>query len=192
MGERASEGDFEGLLGMLKAMAHESRLRLLGILASRQCSVEELATMLGLKTPTISHHLARLREAGLVCMQRDGNTHLFRLDDVALAKLRKSFRSPGEIAGLVDESSLGDWDREVLKAFVSGQKLRDIPTSGKKRQVILRWLASKLEAGRRYSEQRLDEILLRHHWDSTTLRRELVASKIVKRTREGVYSLADP
>ena len=148
------ESQFEGLLGMLKAMAHESRLRLLGILASRQCSVEELATMLRLKTPTISHHLACLREAGLVSMQQEGNTHLYRLDDVALAKLRKSFRSSGEVAGIVDESTLGNWDRTVLRAFVNGQKLRAIPASRNKRQVILRWLADKLEFRRRYPERR--------------------------------------
>jgi hypothetical protein len=124
-------------------------------------------------------------------MQRDGNTHLYRLDDVGLARLRKSFRSPGEIAGIIDESELGNWDREVLKAFVNGQKLRDIPASRKKRQVILRWLADKLEAGRRYPEARLNEILLRHHADSATLRHELVASKLLRRTRDGVYVRAN-
>ena len=187
MAQRANASDFDALLGMLKAMAHESRLRLLGILASRQCSVEELATMLRLKTPTVSHHLAMLRGAGLVCLQKEGNTHLYRLDDVGLAQLRKSFRSAGEVAGIVDESKLGDWDRKVLEAFVRGQKLREIPASRKKRQVILRWLADKLEPGRRYPERRLDAILQRHHADSATLRREMIASKLLKRTRDGVY-----
>ena len=143
--------------------------------------------MLGLRTPTISHHLARLREAGLVSLQRDGNTHLYRLDDVALAKLRKSFRSSGEVAGIVDESSLGDWDRTVLRAFVAGQKLKQLPTSRKKRQVVLRWLVGKLEPGRRYPERRLDDILRRHHPDTTTLRKEMLANKLLKRTRAGVY-----
>jgi DNA-binding transcriptional ArsR family regulator len=193
VGEQANSGksEFESLLGMLKAMAHESRLRLLGILASRQCSVEELATMLGLRMPTISHHLASLREAGLVSLKKDGNTHLYRLDDVALAKLRKNFRSSGELAGIVDESSFGNWNRTVLRAFVTGNKLKEIPASGKKRQVVLRWLVEKLEPGRRYPERRLDEILQRHHPDSATLRRELVASKLLKRTRAGLYSRPD-
>ena len=56
----------ETLLAFFKALAHESRLRMVGLLAEQERSVDELATLLALKPPTISHHLARLRGVGLV------------------------------------------------------------------------------------------------------------------------------
>jgi DNA-binding transcriptional ArsR family regulator len=54
------ESDAE-LLTMFKALADESRLKIIGLLATRERSVDELATTLKLKPPTVSHHLATLR-----------------------------------------------------------------------------------------------------------------------------------
>src|SRR4051812_19082702 len=61
----------------------------LGILATRECSVEELAALLELRAPTVSHHLARLKDLGLVAMRADGNTHLYHLECDALRTLSK-------------------------------------------------------------------------------------------------------
>ena len=44
------------LLQFFKALAHESRLRLLGLVATREHSVQELAALVALKEPTVSHH----------------------------------------------------------------------------------------------------------------------------------------
>ena len=45
----------------LKALAHESRLMILCILAEREKSVSELEDLLNLRQPTVSQLLARLR-----------------------------------------------------------------------------------------------------------------------------------
>ena len=50
---------FQTLVHFLKTLAHESRLKLLGLLAEREYSVGELAELLDLKEPTVSHHLAK-------------------------------------------------------------------------------------------------------------------------------------
>src|ERR1044071_3508774 len=71
-------------LQLLKVLAHESRLKLLGILANQEASVGELAAMLKLKEPTVSHHLAKLKEIGLVGMRAEGNTHIYWLDNDSL------------------------------------------------------------------------------------------------------------
>jgi DNA-binding transcriptional ArsR family regulator len=68
---------------LLKALAHESRLMLLCLLADRERSVTELETLLALRQPTVSQQLARLRLDGLVDTRRDGKTvyyHLARED----------------------------------------------------------------------------------------------------------------
>jgi len=40
-------------------------LKIIGLLAQRSYSVEELAALLDLKAPTVSHHLSKLAQAGL-------------------------------------------------------------------------------------------------------------------------------
>ena len=58
----------------LKALAHESRLMILCILTEGEKSVSELEDHLGLRQPTVSQQLARLRADGLVATRRDGKT----------------------------------------------------------------------------------------------------------------------
>jgi DNA-binding transcriptional ArsR family regulator len=63
----------------LKALAHESRLMILCILAEGEKSVSELEDLLALRQPTVSQQLARLRADGLVSTRRDGKTIYYNL-----------------------------------------------------------------------------------------------------------------
>lgn len=63
----------------LKALAHQSRLLILCILADGEKSVGELEQALGLRQPTVSQQLARLRADGLVSTRRDGKTIYYNL-----------------------------------------------------------------------------------------------------------------
>lgn len=69
--ERASD--------FLKALAHESRLVILCILAEGEKSVSELEHELNLRQPTVSQQLARLRADGLVSTRRDGKVIYYSL-----------------------------------------------------------------------------------------------------------------
>lgn len=184
MGEEA----MQLVLRFFKSLADESRLRLLAILAGRECSVEELAAMLELRAPTVSHHLNKLKELGLVRMRAEGTTHLYRLDAEALRALSKDVLTPEKMASLADGVEGQAWERKVLRDFFEGERLKEIPASLKKRKVVLRWLAGKFEPGRRYAEREVNEVLRRHHLDTATLRRELVANRPPLMLRErGVY-----
>lgn len=63
----------------LKALAHESRLMILCILAEGEKSVSELEDILNLRQPTVSQQLARLRADGLVSTRRDGKIIYYNL-----------------------------------------------------------------------------------------------------------------
>ena len=63
----------------LKALAHESRLMILCILAEGEKSVTELERMLALRQPAVSQQLARLRSDGLVTTRREGKTVYYSL-----------------------------------------------------------------------------------------------------------------
>ncbi|MBD1898019.1 metalloregulator ArsR/SmtB family transcription factor [Coleofasciculus sp. FACHB-129] len=180
------KAEFQTLLRFFKVLADESRLKILGILANRECSVEELAAIVKLKEPTVSHHLSKLKELNLVNMRPDGNTHLYRLNSEALQNFSKEIFTPDNMASLVEDVEGEAWESKVLKNFFEGNRLKEIPASRKKRQVILKWLANQFEIGINYPELQVNEIIKRHHPDCATLRRELIASKLMRR-ENGVY-----
>src|SRR5205085_11902768 len=69
----------DDLLQFFKAMADENRLKIIGLLARDSYSGEVLAEILGIKPATVSHHLAKLAEAGLVTARVDGHATLYSL-----------------------------------------------------------------------------------------------------------------
>ncbi len=72
---------------ILKACADPTRLRILRVLAEGETCVGDLVTILGVRQPTASRHLARLRKAGLVAVREDG-----RWAHYSLAPARSAFR----------------------------------------------------------------------------------------------------
>lgn len=180
--------EFDALLQFFKVLADENRLKLLGILATREYSVEELAALLQLKAPTISHHLARLKELGLVGMRSDGNTHFYRLDAEQLRATSKGLLSSEKMVELVPMQEMeGDaWEHKIIRDFFDGPRLKEIPASRKKRSVVLRWLANLFEPGTRYTEAQVNEIIKRHHPDASSLRREMIGEHLLQR-EHGVY-----
>lgn len=178
--------DVETLVRVFKALADETRLRMLGLLASSERSVEELAALLGLRPPTVSHHLARLQQLDLVEMRAEGNTHLYSLRGQTLRDLKRRLPGPREMAALSGTLETDVWERKVLRDFSEGGRLKEIPSMRKKRRVILRWLASQFDEGRAYSEAEVNERIQRYHEDSATLRRELIGEKLLAR-ENGMY-----
>ena len=177
---------FHELVKFLKALAHESRLKLLGLLADQERSVGELAELLDLKEPTVSHHLAKLQELDLVRMRAEGTTHRYRLRQETLARLKRDFFGPGQVASIADNVEGEAWQRKVLRTYLDGERLTKIPDTRKKRDVILNWLVTQFDENTRHPEARVNEIIKRHHPDTATLRRELVGSKLMRR-ENGVY-----
>jgi len=177
--------DFDTTLAFLKALANEQRLRIVGLLMERHRSVQELATLLGLKEPTVCHHLAVLGRVELLDMTADGNTHWYRLRDSQILALSRSIfgKERIEIDPGIDEKR---WDKRVLENFVVQGQLTQIPASRKKRWIVLRWLAEKFKLGEEYPEASVNKIIQRHHWDSATLRRELIGYRMLKR-QKGIY-----
>jgi ubiquinone/menaquinone biosynthesis C-methylase UbiE/predicted transcriptional regulator len=181
-----SEQEFERLLSFFKALANESRLKILGILANRECSVSDLADLLDLREPTVSHHLSKLKELDLVRMQAEGNTHIYALNEAALIQMNKDVFTPQHVAGLVEDVDELSWEEKVLDTFVLDDRLSQIPAKHKKRLVILQWLAEKFKPGVRYPERELNEIIARHHPDTASLRRYMVDEGFMQRDH-GIY-----
>jgi DNA-binding HxlR family transcriptional regulator len=184
----------EQLLELFKALADKSRLHMVGVLGQGERSVGDLATLLDLSEPTVSHHLTRLREAGLVNLRTEGNHRFYRLNTARLGKLKQLV---GDIEHLppvekvesddrwIDQLDLPEWDRKVLHDYIANGRLTQIPMQQKKKLVILRWLATQFQPDVMYSEREVNAILTRHEEDYATLRRDLVDFGFLRRERGG-------
>ena len=64
-----------------KALAHPTRRALLHALGRSECDVGNLGDGHGLDQPTVSKHLAILRDAGLVQVRVDGRRRCYSLVD---------------------------------------------------------------------------------------------------------------
>lgn len=184
----------ESLARALKTLADLSRLRILGALATQERTVEELADLLALKAPTVSHHLARLRELELIVTRADGVTRWNRLNQAGIERLAKRLAAPAVVATAAADVEGVTWERKVLRDFLDESeppRLREIPAQRKKRQVILRWLANQFAWDRDYSEKEVTAILKRRHDDPATLRRELIGERLMARDG-GRYWRSEP
>ncbi|MGQ0734739.1 MAG: ArsR/SmtB family transcription factor [Acidobacteriota bacterium] len=102
-----------------RALADETRLRILALLADGEVCVCHVQAALRLPQPTISRHLAYLRRAGLVWARRDGVWMHYRLASLlspvidhvlasTLHALTHAASTPGDAARLRRERIVGD------------------------------------------------------------------------------------
>jgi hypothetical protein len=177
----------EHLVAFFQALADVTRLKVVGLLAQRERSVEELVAALDVRQPTVSHHLSKLRALGLVKFRKEGQTHFYSLDEEFVHGLAKTVLSVEGLASLAPSEAGPTWERKVLQAFFGPDgRLKEIPAQRKKRDVVLRRLVEEFERGRTYPEAEVNEILRRFHEDVATLRREFIMTKLMQR-ENGLY-----
>lgn len=77
----------QAVVERLKALADESRVRILLVLKHGPASVNELAQAVGLAQPSVSKHLGVLKQVGLLDVQRRGTTALYSIKDQTIFDL---------------------------------------------------------------------------------------------------------
>ena len=183
------------LLTQLRAVSDETRLTMLRLMHNRERNVGELAGLVNLSEPTVSHHLSKLHSAGLLNLRMAGNQRFYRVDPKKLAHF-KTLVSTIEIPPEEQERPVPDtawiealdWDEEdkkVLRTYTKDGQITDLPTKDKKCVVIMRWLATKFQPDVRYTEKQVNAILTEFFADYASLRRMLVDFGFMRRERGG-------
>jgi len=174
------------LLAFFKALADEKRLKIIGLLAQREYSVEELAETLGLGVSTTSHHLARLSKAGLASARTDGHYYQYSLKTDVLKEMSAKLLKDENIPALSQDIAEDAFERKVMAAFTDAEgRITGFPEKEKKLLVILKYAVNAFEMGRRYSEKEVNEMLLRFNKDTAFLRRSFVEYKLMGREGGG-------
>jgi ArsR family transcriptional regulator len=84
-----AQSETESLAQIFKALADETRLKILWALEKREMCVCDLAAMLSLTESAVSHQLRLLRNLKLVANRRDGVVLYYRLNDTHVSQLIK-------------------------------------------------------------------------------------------------------
>lgn len=175
------------LVQFFKALADETRLKMVGLLAKESLTGEQLAEMLGVKPATISHHLAKLTEASLVEAEGlRGREKPYRLRLDAIQNMAQRLLAQETLHATATDVDVDAFDRKVVRAFVRRDgSLKEIPAAQKKLQAVLRYIVRSFELERRYSEKHVNLVLGRFHHDIASLRRYLISYKLMERAPDG-------
>jgi DNA-binding transcriptional ArsR family regulator/precorrin-6B methylase 2 len=105
---------------VFKALSDPTRLRLMALLAGEELNVAELCEVLGQPQPTVSRHLAVLRESGLLKDRRDGPWVYYSLEPGSLdPSVRPAWDS---FSGLLNAGPEMSRDRARLARVLEGRK----------------------------------------------------------------------
>lgn len=173
---------------IFKCLADKSRLKIINNLMEEPMYVELLSERLDLAPSTISFHLKKLEEAGIVYSTKEQyyvvynlNLQILKSSIMDLIKLDSSDRS-------IEEAREESYRKKVIDSFFEYGKLKSIPVQRKKNRIILEEIAKKFEAGRVYSEKEVNIIIADVYDDFCTIRRDMVAEKLFTR-KNGMYTL---
>lgn len=195
MSIQSDEALLSHLAQFFKALADENRLKILGLVTEQAMRVSDLARELDLTEPTVSHHISKLREVGLLNLGQQGTNHYYLINDATVSMILGHLENLNQVVrrtpkprpdmSWVDGLPLDEFDRKVLRDYCDGERLKQIPGQFKKLLAVLRWLATRFEPGRRYSEPEVNAILQQVHPDYASLRRELIEQHLLRRTGGG-------
>lgn len=89
MSDAPAQTDIENDAELFRVLGHETRLRLLMLLAAGEHAVSEIDAVSGIGQPGLSQQLAILRKARLVITRRAAKQVYYRVDPAALEQASK-------------------------------------------------------------------------------------------------------
>jgi biotin operon repressor len=178
----------EELLAFFKALSDINRLKIVGLLATKAFTVEELAAALGLGASTVSHHLSKLSEAGLVTARAESYYSIYSLQTDHLEEMSRRLLAHENLVKLAEDVDGEAFARKVMRDFLTPEgRLKTFPAQQKKYLVILEGhILKAFEWDRRYTEKEVNEILKRFNEDYASIRRDMIIFKYMTR-ENGIY-----
>lgn len=171
---------------LFKALADRSRLLILNALRKKPMYVEELAETIQLTPSTISFHLKKMEEVGIVTAAKDQYYTIYKLDEQLLSKtLEELIRIEQQVDTNQNEKEEA-YRNKVLHTFFKYEKVVKIPVGRKKRRVILDEIAKHFEYDKKYAERDVNLIISDFHDDYCFIRRAMIEEKILAR-ENGIY-----
>lgn len=174
---------------LFKCLADKSRVQIVKSLSVEDMYVERLSERLGLSAPTVSFHLKKLQEAGLVKPYRSQYYTVYVLNrEVLRPSLMELLQGESSEAELQAQREAA-YRQKVLDTFLQHGRLAAIPSQRKKQRIILEELVKVFEPGKVYPEREVNLLLADFNDDFCTLRRDLISEGLMSRDKTGYRRL---
>ena len=177
-------------LTVLKALADDTRIKILRALCERDMYVELLAERLQLTPATVSFHMKKLTAAGLVDSRREQYYTVYSLRGEVFSLTLRELILPRESADTAEGLREEMYRRKVLKSFMPNGYCKVMPAQVKKRQIVYEEIYSQFKPGATYTEKEVNETIMRMHDDYCTVRRAFVGMGWMSRDK-GIYTVAE-
>lgn len=168
-------------IAIMKALADQSRLAIVKSLLERSQYVEELAKRHALAPSTVSFHLRKLEQAGLIRSRKEQYYVIIEANDAIFDTTLREIVAALPGGGDLEDGRMAEYRRKVLEAFFRHGRLEKLPTQKKKRLIVLEQFALRFEPGRRYSEADVTGLIMPLFDDYCTIRRLLVDEGMIRR-----------
>lgn len=171
---------------LFKILGDKSRLKIVAMLIEEPSYVELLSERLGLNPSTVSFHLKKLEQIGLVRSEKEQYYTMYYLD-----KKKLNFNLIGEIKNVAsinetEQEREERYNRKIIDNFFVDGKLTTIPVQRKKRNIILKEIAKDFDLEKEYIEKEVNMIISNYHDDFCFIRREFIMEKLFTR-ENGIY-----
>lgn len=177
-------------LTIYKALADETRLKILSALNEKEMYVELLAERLQLTPATVSFHMKKLSAAGLVETRREQYYTMYSLRREAFSMTLEqlTFAEAEDDAAQRQREEM--YRRKVIKSFMPYGYCETMPAQSKKRMIIYEEIFRKFEMGKQYSEKEVNALIGQVHGDFCTVRRAFVGLGWMTR-ENGIYTVTE-
>lgn len=171
----------ENALKLFKCLSDTSRLRIIQSLTQGDMYTELLAERLELTPPTVSFHMKKLEDAGLVISRKEQYYTVYFLNRAVLEK--SLYEVAASEPEQIDEQQKREeaYRQRVIKAFFEYGKLRSIPVQRKKKLICYELIAEHFEPGKVYEEKEVNAIISPIYEDYCTVRRDMISEGIFSR-----------
>lgn len=168
-------------IAIFKCLSDRSRLQILKSLSTEPMYVERLSERLSLTPSTISFHLKKLEDAGIVYSVKDQYYQVYHLvENVLKENILDLIKDESSEIALQKERE-ENYARKVIENFFEYGKLRNIPAQRKKRLIVLNEILKEFEIGKKYTEKEVNLIIANFHDDFCTIRREMISERMMDR-----------
>ncbi|MBW3622774.1 MAG: DUF2087 domain-containing protein [Armatimonadetes bacterium] len=186
--------DLALMTGFVKLLGDRGRLAIIGLLAARPRTLDELAEDLATASrATLTRNLKLLEDAEWISSDGNGT---YRLRPDALTTLRAAMARVEILSGAMSDSDAPATTapaprqnpQPMLAAYFDDQgRLRRMPAQRRQKELVLRHVGEQLfTMGRSYDEKEVNELLEPLYKDVDAIREDLVEVGVMER-RNGRY-----
>lgn len=171
---------------IFKCLADKSRINIINNLIETPMYVELLAERLKLSPSTVSFHLKKLEEAGIVYSNKEQYYVMYYIDKAILnLNLLELVKINADDESIQKERE-EEYRKKVIDSFFEYGKLKSLPVQQKKRKIVLEEIVKNFEQDKLYTEKEVNIIIADINDDFCTIRRALISEKLMER-EAGIY-----